>query len=116
MKFSNGKIFRQPKIGGLAVASFLVITHWNSYYQMSPEIRCLAFTALGSLQGGHSSGKPGKVRELKNGQGKMNYYNSSVAVSIVQTEVCMLHNWSQEMNSVFVLTEDMTLLMCVIYN
>jgi len=47
-------------------------------------------------QGGHSSGKPGKVRELKSGQGKvrkigkvreksgnMNYYKYSVVASIV---------------------------------
>jgi len=52
------------------------------------------------LQGGHSSGKPGKVRELKSGQGKvrenrknqgksgkMNYYNYSVATIIVQTVI-----------------------------
>jgi len=53
------------------------------------------------LQGGHSSGKPVKVRELKSGQGKvkenrknreksgkMNYFNYSVATIIVQTEIC----------------------------
>jgi len=49
------------------------------------------------LQGGHSSGKPGKVRELKSGQGKwkkseksgkMNYHNYSVAANIVETEIC----------------------------
>ena len=37
------------------------------------------------IQGGHSSGKPGKVRELKSGQeksGKMNYYNYLVAAII----------------------------------
>jgi len=43
-------------------------------------------------QGGHSSGKPGKVREksrkiakIREKSGKMNYYNYSVAAIIVQT-------------------------------
>jgi len=50
---------------------------WNAKFKTQPQANCDSGHLNGgrgnniNKQGGHSSGKPGKVRELKSGQGKV---------------------------------------------
>jgi len=51
---------------------FIIALEISDVPQMSCACQTLAILlAGGSIQGGHSSGTPGKVRELKSGQGKV---------------------------------------------
>jgi len=81
--------------------SYVIPTSWRLLANRRPTPGSVKSSSSpwSVYQDGHSSGKPGKVRELKSGQGKvrenrkkirkksrkMNYYNYLVAAIIVQT-------------------------------